>query len=130
MNQEIIEYVGVFFFVFLVFFFCFISLVMSFILGERSYSKSKNIPFESGTPSTGGVHIRFFIKFYLIAIFFVIFDIESMYLYSWSVCVRECGWTGFIEALIFIFMVLLSLLYLFRIKALNCMYLNNKNLRN
>ncbi|WP_343183645.1 NADH-quinone oxidoreductase subunit A [Buchnera aphidicola] len=118
LHKEIIEYSGVLFFIFLTFFFCIFSLFMSFILGERSNSYSKHIPFESGAPSTGSVNLRFAIKFYLIAIFFVIFDIESMYLYSWSVCVRETSWIGFIEVSFFIFMILLSLLYLFRIKAL------------
>ncbi|CAL4319316.1 NADH-quinone oxidoreductase subunit A [Buchnera aphidicola (Periphyllus testudinaceus)] len=118
-NQNIIEYIGVFSFILFTFFFCFISLFMSFILGGKSDSSSKNIPFESGAPSTGNVNLKFTIKFYLIAIFFVIFDIESMYLYAWSTCVRENGWIGFAEVSFFIFMILLSLLYLFRVRALN-----------
>lgn len=119
MKNEIFNYIGFFSFVFFVFLFCFIFLFFSWILGGYSISNVKHIPFESGAPSTGNTDLRFSVKFYLFAMFFVIFDIESMYLYSWALCVREIGWYGFIEISCFIFMILLSLLYLYRIQALS-----------
>jgi NADH-quinone oxidoreductase subunit A len=57
-------------------------------------------------------------KFYLIAMFFVIFDVEALYLYAWAVSVRESGWTGFIEVSIFIGVLLAGLVYIWRIGAL------------
>lgn len=119
LNQNIIQYIDFFSFIFFMFLFCCIIPLLSWILGSKSSSSANNIPFESGAPSTGNAHLRFSIKFYLIAIFFVIFDLESLYIYSWSTCIRETQWTGLLEISFFIFMILLSLIYLFRIKALN-----------
>ena len=129
MKHEIIKYIGVISFIFFIFAFCFIALFFSYFLGGRSSSNIQNVPFESGAPSTGNANLRFSVKFYLIAMFFVVFDIESMYLYSWSVCVKEIGWLGFIEISLFIFMILLSLLYLFRIRALSWNSQSNKNFK-
>ncbi|CAL4319327.1 NADH-quinone oxidoreductase subunit A [Buchnera aphidicola] len=118
-NYDIMKYIGVISFIFFIICFCCIVSFFSYILGGRSYSDIQDVPFESGAPATGDANLRFSIKFYLIAMFFVIFDIESMYLYLWSVCVKEVGWFGFVEISLFIFMILLSLLYLFRIQALS-----------
>lgn len=67
----------------------------------------------------GNARLRFSAKFYLVAMFFVIFDVEALYLFAWSVSVRESGWVGFIEAAIFIGLLLVGLLYLWRIGALD-----------
>jgi len=99
-------------------FICFIILCLGYILGGKSNGNNKNIPFESGITSIGNTKIRFSIHFYLIAMFFVIFDIESIYLYSWSVSIHFSKWTGFIEAILFITTLLISLLYLFSSKSL------------
>ena len=58
-------------------------------------------------------------KFYLVAMFFVIFDVEALYLFAWSTSIRESGWIGFVEAAIFIFVLLAGLVYLVRIGALD-----------
>ncbi|TKJ86526.1 NADH-quinone oxidoreductase subunit A, partial [Erwinia persicina] len=58
-------------------------------------------------------------KFYLVAMFFVIFDVEALYLYAWSTAIRESGWVGFVEAAIFILVLLAGLFYLVRIGALD-----------
>jgi NADH-quinone oxidoreductase subunit A len=76
-------------------------------------------PFESGIDSVGTARMRLSAKFYLVAMFFVIFDVEALYLYAWSVSVRESGWVGFIEAAIFILVLLAGLVYLVRIGALD-----------
>ncbi|QJC29665.1 NADH-quinone oxidoreductase subunit A [Enterobacteriaceae endosymbiont of Plateumaris pusilla] len=97
---------------------CIVMLVSHF-LGGRSYGIDKNIPFESGTCSFGNSQIKIFIKFYLIAMFFVIFDVEALYLYIWSVSIKKIKLEGFIEGLLFIITILISLFYLFRVHALN-----------
>ncbi len=63
--------------------------------------------------------MRLSAKFYLVAMFFVIFDVEALYLYAWSISIRESGWIGFIEAAIFILVLLAGLFYLVRIGALD-----------
>lgn len=113
------EYLSFFWFVFFSLFFCFFMLFTSFFLGGRSSSRYKNTPFESGIVAVGDTYLRFSVKFYLIAMFFVIFDVEALYLYAWSASIVESGWPGFIEAVFFVFFIFLSLFYLVRIKALN-----------
>ena len=98
---------------------CAFMLVVAFLLGGRYRGRAKNDPFESGVVSSGGARMRLSAKFYLVAMLFVIFDVEALYLYAWSVSVRESGWMGFIEATIFIVVLLIGLIYLARIGALD-----------
>ena len=91
----------------------------AYLLGQRHHAKAADEPFESGIVSAGDVHIRFSVQFYLLAIFFVIFDMESVFLYAWSVALQEAGWSGFIEALIFISILIAALIYLWAIGALD-----------
>jgi len=91
----------------------------SYLLGQRHQAKAAEEPFESGIVPTGDVHIRFSAQFYLLAIFFVIFDMECVFLFAWSVAVQESGWSGFIEALVFISVLLAALMYLWAIGALD-----------
>src|SRR3546814_20823808 len=77
-------------------------LGLSWVLGGRDWGRAKDEPFESGVVGEGGARLRFSAKFYLVAMFFVIFDVEALFLYAWAVSVREAGWAGFIEAFIFI----------------------------
>lgn len=94
-------------------------LIVSLIAGGRSWGRAKNQPFESGVVSAGGANIRFSAKFYLVAMFFVIFDVEALFLYAWAVSVRESGWAGFIEVTIFITVLLAGLVYVWRLGALD-----------
>lgn len=98
---------------------CLIMIGLAALLGGRAYGRAKNKPFESGVDSVGNARLRFSAKFYLVAMFFVIFDVEALYLFAWSVSVRESGWVGFIEATIFISLLLVGLVYLWRIGALD-----------
>ncbi|WP_425972924.1 NADH-quinone oxidoreductase subunit A [Aeromonas caviae] len=98
---------------------CLTMIGLAALLGGRAYGRAKNKPFESGVDSVGNARLRFSAKFYLVAMFFVIFDVEALYLFAWSVSVRESGWVGFIEATIFITLLLVGLLYLWRIGALD-----------
>lgn len=98
---------------------CGLMIGLAAFLGGRAYGRSKNKPFESGVDSVGSARLRFSAKFYLIAMFFVIFDVEALFLFAWSVSVRESGWLGFIEAATFIVLLLVGLIYLWRIGALD-----------
>ena len=91
----------------------------AYLLGQRHHAKAADEPFESGVVPTGDVHIRFSVHFYLLAIFFVIFDMETVFLFAWSVALEEAGWSGFIEALIFIIILIATLIYLGAIGALD-----------
>ncbi|MEZ6652193.1 NADH-quinone oxidoreductase subunit NuoA [Klebsiella pneumoniae] len=98
---------------------CCLMLVGGWYLGGRARARSKNTPFESGIDSVGSARLRLSAKFYLVAMFFVIFDVEALYLYAWSTSIRESGWVGFVEAAIFILVLLAGLVYLVRIGALD-----------
>jgi NADH-quinone oxidoreductase subunit A len=102
-----------------IFFICGFMLAIPVLLGGRYWGRAKNQPFESGIVSTGGARLRFSAKFYLVAVFFVIFDAEALFLYAWAVSMRESGWLGFIEAVIFIFILLVGLIYIWRLGALD-----------
>lgn len=94
-------------------------LLVAYFLGGRGQTYAPHIPFESGINAVGKARMRLSAKFYLVAMFFVMFDIEVLYLYAWSVSIRESGWVGFIEATIFIVVLLVGLIYLVRIGALD-----------
>ena len=107
------------FFTLAVVFLCIIMLGLSSLLGGRSQGPSKSIPFESGIIGTGSSRPRFSVKFYMVAMLFVIFDIEAVFLFAWAVSVREVGWAGFSGAAVFIFILLAGLLYDVRVGALD-----------
>jgi NADH-quinone oxidoreductase subunit A len=94
-------------------------LVISFFLGERHRERVTAEPYESGIKPTGSTGIRLSIKFYLIALFFVIFDVESIFIFAWAIAFRELGWAGYIEIIIFISVVVLTLIYLWAMGALD-----------
>jgi NADH-quinone oxidoreductase subunit A len=97
-----------------------VMLGVSYLLGQKHHAKAAaDEPFESGIVPTGDVHLRFSVQFYLLAIFFVVFDMESVFLFAWSVAVKEAGWQGFFEALIFIGVLFAVLFYLWAIGALD-----------
>ncbi|MCL4492451.1 MAG: NADH-quinone oxidoreductase subunit A [Nitrospirae bacterium] len=94
-------------------------MVFSYFLGQRHKERLTGEPYESGMPVTGSARLRFDIKFYLIAMFFVIFDLESVFIFAWAVAAREIGWAGYIEALIFIGILTAALVYLWKLGALD-----------
>lgn len=94
-------------------------LGLSWVLGGRNTGRAKNDPFESGVVSVGSGRLRISAKFYLVAMFFVIFDLEAVFLYAWAVSLRESGWSGFIEAAIFITVLLVGLVYVWRLGGLD-----------
>ena len=94
-------------------------LGISFVLGQRHQDRATGSPYESGILSEGSARVRFSAKFYLVAMFFVIFDLEAVFLFAWAVAVRETGWTGYAEVLLFITVLLATLAYLWRVGALD-----------
>ena len=89
------------------------------MLGGRDEGRAKEEPFESGAIGVGGAQLRMPAKFYLVAMFFVIFDVEAVFLYAWAVSVRQNGWSGFAVATIFIAVLLAALVYLWRVGGLD-----------
>jgi NADH-quinone oxidoreductase subunit A len=94
-------------------------LGLSFVLGERHHERATDSPYESGILSQGSARVRLSAKFYLVAMFFVIFDLEAVFLFAWAVSVRETGWAGYSEAAVFIAVLLATLVYLSRVGALD-----------
>lgn len=94
-------------------------LGLSFFLGQKINRKYKNTPFESGIISVGSAQFRISVHFYLTAILFIIFDLEVVFLFAWAVAVEQAGWLGFIEISVFIFILIVALVYLWRIGALD-----------
>jgi NADH-quinone oxidoreductase subunit A len=94
-------------------------LGLSYVLGQRHHDRSTDFPYESGILSEGSARVRLSFKFYLVAMFFVIFDLEAIFIFAWAVAVRETGWTGYIEVSIFIAVLLAALAYLWRVGALD-----------
>lgn len=89
------------------------------LLGGRSSGSQKEELFEAGVVPAGSARIRLSAKFYLVAIFFVIFDLEALFLYAYAVSVREVGWVGFMTAAIFIGILFVGLLYEMKLGAMN-----------
>jgi NADH-quinone oxidoreductase subunit A len=94
-------------------------LGLSSILGQRHDEPETGQPYESGIVSTGSARIRVGAHFYLIAALFVIFDLESTFLIAWAISVRQTGWTGYVEVLVFAAVLLATLTYVWRVGALD-----------
>jgi NADH-quinone oxidoreductase subunit A len=95
-----------------------VMLGLSYILGSRSKNIPGSAPYESGIKITGSARLRFPAKFYLIAMFFVLFDIETVFIITWAIAFREVGWAGYLGLLIFVVILLIILLYEWRSGAL------------
>jgi NADH-quinone oxidoreductase subunit A len=94
-------------------------LLVSYVLGQRHEEPATGSPYESGIVSTGSAHVRLSAKFYLVAMFFVIFDLEAVFIFAWAVAGRALGWTGYAEVLIFSGVLIAALAYLWRLGALD-----------
>ena len=94
-------------------------LVVSYLLGPRHSEPATGDPYEGGIVSEGSARVRFSVRYYLIAAFFVVFDLEAVFLFAWAVAARELGWTGYCEVLVFVGVLLASLIYLGKIGALD-----------
>lgn len=94
-------------------------ITISYFLGQRHKERETDEPFESGIVSTGSARIRFSAHYYIVAMFFVIFDLEAVFIVSWAVAFKELGWAGYIAILIFIGVLVFVLIYEWRIGALD-----------
>lgn len=94
-------------------------VAVSSVIGERRARAAPDEPFESGVVTVGYARFRVPAKFYLVAVFFVVFDLESAFLYAWSVSARTAGWAGYVSAMVFIVVLGAALAYLWRAGALD-----------
>ena len=94
-------------------------LTVSFLLGKRVRNRAKDMPYESGMVPTGDARQRFSVKFYLVAMLFILFDIEAIFLYPWAVVFREFKMAAFVEMLIFVVLILSGFFYIWKKGALD-----------
>ena len=90
-------------------------LALSYLMGQRHRARAAGEPYESGIVSTGSARLRFSAQFYLIAMLFVIFDVESVFIFAWAIAFRESGWVGYIGVLAFIGALVAALIYEWRL---------------
>ena len=107
-----------------VFFFLIVGLVgvvlaLSRLIEERHPGAATDEPYESGMAPTGSARLRFPADFYLVAMFFVIFDLETVFIAAWAVAARPLGWPGYVELVIFVAVLLAALAWLWRTGALD-----------
>jgi NADH-quinone oxidoreductase subunit A len=93
-------------------------IIISYAFGKKVRNKIKDTPYESGIVPTGDARSRFSVKFYLVAMLFILFDIEAIFLYPWAVVYRDLKMFGFIEMLIFVVLILSGFFYIWRKGAL------------
>ena len=121
MDQELYSYVPIFILGLVAAGFALANLLISHLIGRRIYNKEKLSPYECGVPPVSSARLRFPIKFYLIAMLFIIFDIETVFLYPWAVVFRELkvlGSFAFTEMIVFIVILLIGFVYVWKRKAL------------
>lgn len=94
-------------------------LGLSYVLGQRHKDRATGEAYESGIVSTGSARLRFPSQFYLVAMLFVIFDIETVLIISWAIAFQEVGWVGFLGVSVFILILLAVLIYEWRNGALD-----------
>src|SRR6266481_4681324 len=94
-------------------------VAISFLVGQRVKSRVKDSPYESGIAPTGSARERFSVKFYLVAIVFILFDIEAVFLYPWAVVYRELKMFAFVEMFLFVVLILSGFFYIWKKGALD-----------
>jgi NADH-quinone oxidoreductase subunit A len=92
---------------------------VSYLLGQRHNEHATGSPYEAGIVPEGTAQIRFSAKFYLMAMFFVIFDLEAVFIYAWAISAIALGWSGYIEIMVFIVILAATLVYLWRLGGLD-----------
>jgi NADH-quinone oxidoreductase subunit A len=94
-------------------------LLGSFLLGKKVRNRVKDMPYECGITPVGSARERFSVKFYLVGMLFIVFDIEAVFLYPWVVVYRDFKMVAFVEMLIFIALVLAGFFYIWKKGALD-----------
>ena len=96
-----------------------VALGIAYVLGERHNAAAADEPFESGIVGVGATRPRLSAQFYLVAMLFVVFDVEALFLFAWSIAAREVGWIGYVEMLVFVIVLLAALAYVWRLGGLD-----------
>ena len=91
-----------------------VNVLLSQLLGPKKPTPEKLAPYECGMPPVGDARERQSVKFYLVAMIFLLFDIEVAFLYPWAMALRELGWTGFVQLVLFFAMLLVGYVYVWR----------------
>ena len=99
--------------------FALVSILLSSVLGPKKPTPEKSAPYECGMPPVGDAHERQSVKFYLVAMIFLLFDIEVAFLYPWAMALRSLGWPGFLQVVLFIALLLTGYIYVWRKGALD-----------
>ena len=94
-------------------------MLATYLLGQRHRDPNTGTPYESGIVSEGSARVRLSARFYLVAMFFVVFDLEAAFLFAWAGAAREAGWSGYWEVVIFIGVLMAALIYLWGVGALD-----------
>ena len=94
-------------------------LGLSYVLGQRHKERATNDPYEGGILSAGDARIRFSSQFYLVAMLFVIFDVETIFIFAWAIAFRELGWYGYAGVIVFLILLVVVLIYEWRAGALD-----------
>lgn len=94
-------------------------LTLSFLLGQRHQAGLRDVPYETGVAAEPFPEGGFPVEFYRMAVFFVVFDVEAVFIFAWAVAVRETGWTAFAGMMVFIALLFAALGYLWRLGSLD-----------
>jgi len=97
-------------------------LGLSYLLGKKVRNRVKDMPYESGIVPVGDARQRFSVKFYLVGMLFILFDIEAIFLYPWAVVYRQLKMFAFVEMLIFIVLILCGFFFIWKKGALDWSY--------
>ncbi|MFP4159062.1 MAG: NADH-quinone oxidoreductase subunit A [Desulfosalsimonas sp.] len=105
-------------FIFAVFVMMAAMMLLTAWLGEKRFNENKLRPYESGIIPTGTARLRYPVPFFLVAIFFLIFDVEGAFIFSWAVAAEALGARAMVQMTFFIFVLLLGLIYIWRKEGL------------
>ncbi len=94
-------------------------LLLSYLVGYRRPSRAKLQPYECGVQPTGDAREPFSVKFYVVAMVFILFDVEAIFLYPWAYIYRDLQWFGFVEMLLYILILFVGYVYLWKKGALD-----------
>jgi NADH-quinone oxidoreductase subunit A len=94
-------------------------IVVSFLLGQRHSEHATGEPYEGGIVSEGSARVRFSLRYSLVAMLFVIFDLEAVFLFAWAGAARELGWPGYAAVVLFVATLAAALVYVWRVGALD-----------
>jgi NADH-quinone oxidoreductase subunit A len=89
-------------------------VTLSFVVGRRLKNKVKDMPYECGISPTGDAQHRFSVRFYLVAMMFILFDIEAIFLYPWAVVFKQLKMFGFLEMLTFVILILAGFFFIWK----------------